>query len=325
MTLNAQIELLENVKGWSKFSRDLSRNLGQFDHAMVQLEVAGFAKRDNWEVELEPGTHGKRSTDIVLNRNDEVMYVEIRRFHLDDTTARYMRRGQSLSNVIFDVQNEFDVWIIGDRLGDVAKLNLSELDGRLRAAAIYARDNHRDVLVSLESQGELTVSPEQPEDGVLHSYEVQHADELGRIGARVQEKAEQGRGVEPLWLRFNESSHFFGVVANGDPLQVDEQLTQRIGDELRNFPHVAGVMLSTIPLISSNETTTETEILNNLGRSLVSPQYNHFTRDSLLVRGPHAHFDQQSGYWMNWYRNESTWLAWAHEQLGLPDLELIFG
>jgi len=81
-----------------------------------------------------------------------------------------------------------------DRLGDVAKLNLSELDGRLRAAAIYARDNHRDVLVSLESQGELTVSPEQPEDGVLHSYEVQHADELGRIGARVQEKAEQGRG-----------------------------------------------------------------------------------------------------------------------------------
>jgi hypothetical protein len=56
----------------------------------------------------------------------------------------------------------------------------------------------------------------------------------------------------------------------------------------------------------------------------VNLQYQNQYRESLIARGPQSQFDHQLKYWMDWYKNESSWLAWAHQQLGLPNLELIF-
>jgi len=325
LTFSAQIELLQKVKGWSKFQRDLRNDLGHFDHAMVQLEVAGFALRDGWEVSLEPDTHGQRSTDVSLKRGDEEMFVEVKGFRLDATTTRYLSAGRRLEDVLFQVAYEFGAWTKGHLVGDVTKVNLTDLSARLRLAAAEAVASHSDVLVDLGPHGELVVTSGPPENGLLHSYEIQHADELSRISAQVHEKAEQGRGVEPLWLRFNESSRFWGLATLGvKPEKVHEIIAGRIVDELRGFPHVAGAVLSAPPLFSTNSAPIEIETMKGQAWSFVNLQYQHQYRESLMARGSNGSFDQQSGYWVNWYRNESTWLSWAHQQLGLPDLESIF-
>jgi hypothetical protein len=324
LTFSAQIELLQKVKGWSKFQRDLRNDLGHFDHAMVQLEIAGFALRDDWEVSLEPGTHGERSTDVSLKRGDEQMYVEVKGFRLDSTTSHYMNAGLRLDEILFQVHLDYGTWTTSHLAGDVTKLNLSDVSDRLRAAAAHSVESQSDVLVDLGPEGELIVRFEPPEGGVLHSYQIQHADELGRVAAQVHEKAGQGRGVEPLWLRFNESSEFWNLATmHGKSVQVHEVIAERLVNELKGFPHVAGVVLSAPPLFSTNSAPIENETVQGQAWSFVNLQYQHQYRESLIARGPHSHFDDQLGYWMNWYRNESSWLAWAHQQLGLPDLELI--
>jgi hypothetical protein len=325
LTLNAQIELLDNIKGWSKFSRDVSKNLGHFDHAMVQLEVAGLARRDGWEVSLEPDTHGQRSTDVSLTRGGEEMFVEVKGFHLDSTTSYYLSVGRRLNDLLFQIAFEFGTWTKCHLTDDVTTLNLTDLKDRLRVAAAEAVESHSDVTVDVGPHGELIVGPGPPEDGMLHSYEIRHADEPGRIAAQVQKKAEQGRGVEPLWLRFNESSRFWGLATLHDtPERVHEIVAGRLIDELKDFPHVAGVMFSAPPLLSYNSGPFEVETVKRRAWSFVNLQYQHQYRESIIARGRHEKFDQQSDYWMDWYRNESTWLAWAHRQLGLPDLESIF-
>jgi hypothetical protein len=87
---------------------------------------------------------------------------------------------------------------------------------------------------------------------------------------------------------------------------------------------VAGAVLSAPPLFSTNSAPIEIETMKGQAWSFVNLQYQHQYRESLMARGSNGSFDQQSGYWVNWYRNESTWLSWAHQQLGLPDLETIF-
>jgi hypothetical protein len=324
-TFSAQIELLQSVKGWSRFQRDLRNDLGHFDHAMVQLEIAGFALRDGWEVSLEPGSHGQRSTDISLKRGAEEMFIEVKGFRLDSTTSHHMGAGRRLDDLLFQVHYEFGTWTTSHLAGDVTKLNLSDVNDRLRVAAAQAVESQRDVLVELGSEGELIVGFEPPKDGVLHSYQIQHADELGRITAQVREKAEQGRGVEPLWLRFNESSHFWNLATlHGKPVHVHEVIAQRLVDELKDFSHVAGAVLSAPPLFSSNFAPIEVETVKGQAWSFVNLQYQHHYRESLIARGSHTQFDNQLSCWMNWYRNESSWLAWAHQQLGLPDLKLVF-
>jgi hypothetical protein len=324
LTFSAQIALLQKVKGWSKFQRDLRNDLGHFDHAMVQLEVAGLALRDGWVVSLEPDTHGQRSTDVSLKRGDEKMFVEVKGFRLDATTSRFLSAGRQLEDMLFQIAYEFGTWTKGRLVGDVTKVNLSDLSARLRLAAAVAVASRSDVLVDLGPHGELIMTS-KPENGLLHSYEIQHADELSRISAQIQEKAEQGRGVEPLWLRFNESSRFWGLATFGvEPEKVHEIIARRIVDELRGFPHVAGAVLSAPPLFSTNSAPIEIETIEGEARSFVNLQYQHQYRESLMARGPNVSFDQQSGYWANWYKNESTWLSWAHQQLGLPDLESIF-
>ena len=113
-----------------------------------------------------------------------------------------------LDEILLQVHSEFRTWTTGHLAGDVTKLNLSDVNDRLRAAAAQSVENHSDVLVDLGSEGELIVNFEPPEGGGLHSYQIQHANELGRIAAQVREKAAQGRGVEPLWLRFATHPNF---------------------------------------------------------------------------------------------------------------------
>src|SRR5580698_4452940 len=200
LTLGAQIALLQNVNGWSQFQRDVRGDLGHFDHSMVQLEVAGLALRGDWKVSLEPETHDQRSTDISMTRSDEHMYVEVKGFRLDSTTSLYLSAGRQLEAVLFQALIEFGVWTKCHLAGDVTKLDTSGLYDRLRVAASEAIERHSDVFVNLGTHGQLVVSPDPPKDGVLHSYEIHHADELGRIAAQIHDKAEQGRGVEPLWI-----------------------------------------------------------------------------------------------------------------------------
>lgn len=75
--LGLRLALVARADGWRSF-RDAARSQTTFwDHALLQLEVAGFALRDGWNIEFEPVLPSGRSGDLRLRRNRSVMVVEV--------------------------------------------------------------------------------------------------------------------------------------------------------------------------------------------------------------------------------------------------------
>ncbi|HXC79417.1 MAG TPA: hypothetical protein VNU19_20470 [Candidatus Acidoferrum sp.] len=328
LTFAARLRLLAGSPGLVPVRKAVRGSLGNFEHSLLQLEVAALALRDGWRATFEPKPDptGTRVTDLRLTRSGDSMLVEVKGFQLDDVVRADLRLAGIVSQAYLALQLEHDVYVSGDISSPTSR---DELDGWLTTlgplAAMVAQDQQ-----PRQSQppfgGLVEIRAGLPANGTQHSMPIRRRDEWARITAQIDAKAEQGRGAEPLWLRFEETGQFWSLAAPPDErLEWAESWAAALERRLSIHEHVAGLLLSGPDQAISRSRLQQAFQLERSSAAVLScTTSSPFWRESLIVAGPHSSAIEQAEAWQRWYLNEDSWLAWAHGALGLAPPTKLF-
>lgn len=324
LELGSRLRLLQDCSGVADLRRNMRRDLGQFTHSLLQLEVGGLASRGGWRVTFEPGVGDEGShTDLFLVNDDDTMLVEVKGFLLDQQSSDDLTFSHRVSMALLGIESREQVTFEGEIEPGVDD---NKLAAWLEELALVAADVARSGLViemTPPSGGRLVIQPGWPTTGARHSITIRHGDEWRRITTAVKMKAEQGRGDHPLWLRFDETSQFWALAVPHDypRRRLHERLARGLSTELAGFEHVAGIVLSSAPTAGSTVGAEETwENLDGYATSLVRRTHAPFWRESLVVAGPNKAAMRQHAEWSSWYATEGSWLDWALDRLDVPPI-----
>ncbi len=324
LELGSRLRLLQGVSGIADLRRNMRRDLGQFAHSLLQLEVGGLAMRAGWGVTFEPGVGnvGGR-TDLLLVKDDDAMLVEVKGFLLDQQSSEDLTFSRRVSMALLGIESREQVTFDGEIEPGIEDDKLAAwLEELARLAADVARSGLL-IETTPPSGGRLVIQPGCPTTGAGHSTTIRHGDEWRRITTALKAKAGQGRGDHPLWLRFDETSQFWALAVPPDypRRRLHERLARGLSAELAGFEHVAGIVLSSAPTAGSTVGAEDTwENLDGDATSLVCTTQPPFWRESLVVAGPNKAAMRQRAEWSSWYATEGSWLDWALDRLGVPPL-----
>lgn len=325
LELAARLSSLRTSSGFAQVRKDMRGDLGHFAHGLLQLEVGALALRSGWTVRLEPVPRPGAKTDLFLSRDVDSMYVEAKDFHLDAQAATNLDAARRVQDHFLGLTMQHHVYFEGDfDIGEDPDM----VDEWLRHVAHMAADTAATQTArtgDAPGGGQLRIAPGMAHDGSGWSVPVRRGDEWRRIRSAIANKAEQGRGDAPLWLRFDETSQFWLLSARPEEHLVwMRQLANGIAESLSGFPHVAGLVLSSAPASQVGSLNAETQLLDSRAIHLVVPVQPPFVRETLIVANPVGSAQDQAEAWLQWYREEGNWLSWALEAQGYPPLEKVF-
>ena len=323
LELGSRLSLLKGKSGLGDVRKMMRNDLGQFAHSLLQFEVGALALRAGWDVVFEPEVtaHGVRRTDLYLSRNDDSMLVEAKVFLLDKTTTEDLRFSDRISMEIHAIEMKEGVTFDGPIDPSIDEEALADWLGKLRSLAADAARTGLRLETTTPSGRRLVVSPGRPSAESILSTTIRHGDEWRRIVTAIKGKSNQGRGGDPLWLRFDETSHFWALFLPSDRPRRDihEQLARCLASILMPFNHVAGLVLSRQPVVGSPGETDDTcHPLDGKATSLTRTTQAPFWRESLIVPGRHPSAQRHLAEWSRWYDDEARWLSWALDQRGQP-------
>ena len=320
LELGLRISLLSRVPGLGDVRKMMANDLGSFNHALLQLEVAGLALRDGWDVILEPSTDTGKA-DVLIERRTSAMLIEAKVFGLDQRTRAEMEASNALSDGLRNMGWEKNVTFTGT-VDHVQDTSVAAWLSSAAAAADRALQQGTKVGFAGPS-GELSVYPVDFLAGSSLNIGIRHGDEWSRMLAELDKKALQGFTADvPLWLRFDETPFFWGLHIPSDPIARVRCLTAmaaQLHAAARAHKHLAGLTLSTPPVAGSaltHEWWTYAERSIYLCQAVNPP----FFRQALCVPSTHRVGPEFLSKWRDWYRYESTWLEWALAECGYPPL-----
>ena len=325
----AQLTLLAGTPGLVPMRRAMRRDLGQFEHGLLQLEVASLAIRDGWSVTFEPKPDPARSriTDLRLTKGGSAMLVEVKGFLLDDWVRNDLRRADKIRMTMLRLEAEHGVHFSGDNGSPYDDAQLEAWLADLKRLAAEVAHSGQPQESTPPFGGHITVRKSPPQSGTRHTMPIRHRDEWQRISDQIDKKADQGRGSDPLWLRFEETAQFWALAAPPEKRQEwVEALAGAAQQHMARHQHVAGLVLSGPARAHSPRTLRESfQLLDGRGYVLSCTTAAQFWRESLLVPGPHATAAEQLASWHDWYLDEASWLDWALSELDAPPLADLFG
>jgi hypothetical protein len=325
LELAARLTLLETTSGIAQVRKDMRGDLGHFAHGVLQLEVGALALRSGWTVVLEPIPRPGAKTDLRLSCGAQAMLVEAKDFRLDTQSVKSLDAAKRLQNHLLGLEVQHDVYFAGDFDVGEQRETLDDWFLDLTRLAAEVAASHEARTTAAPNGGQLRIVPGPAPEGTGWSVPVRRGDEWQRIRSAIAKKAEQARGTEPLWLRFDETSQFWHLSSSPDQrLAWLRQFANAVAHELVGHRHVAGVLLSAAPASHVDTATTEIHLLDSRAVHLTMPVRPPFVRESLIVSNPRGPAPGQTQAWLEWYRQEGDWLPWAHEILGLPPLHDLF-
>lgn len=347
--LAAQIELVRREDGMDALLQDAAlirptshAVLRDFQHLLLELEVAAFAILHGWTVCHEKQLPTGRKPDLWLSRNGIDYLVEVTALGFD----REFQTVEAWTDTVFaafrglERRHRVETASCLDELLD----NEDTADWLARAedaALLTAEDGlHRTVqsascTVTIAPEGQL---PEVRWTGPMHTQDV-----WARVATRLQEKAKQTRGGPPAWLRLDDVGALFKLTDwSARPLaQRLEQLADNIAISLAQAPHVRGVILTGATQYAADGAVGETAWAKS-GHLVGIP--DHVPSRERLADGPaglrriipgnrqrlsfviptrHSHIQLPPGTGLEpglWYHNEPTWLDRALTRIGQPQL-----
>lgn len=312
--LGARIATLEPARRWQDLRR-LARQRANWQDVLLQLEVAGFAARDGWDVELEPSLASGKRADLRLTRGRSSFLVESTLLGLSqgfqqvneysDRTMSALRNIASRNGLA--VSGELQVVIPDEALKGWLKSveTTAESLGRSRLSAV--------IEVPGGGRIKLEATPTSERSGLSGPRHV--GDETRRLVRTLDRKARQGSGEEPLWIRLDEGGAIWhlslpSVLPNRR--EMHDRLATVILEVVDRHPHVAGVVMSEQPMAGTGGGGLERWTLAG-GRAvgLRQPVAFGFGRETVVVAGTESFSAEQMGAWISWYEEEPTWLDWA--------------
>lgn len=329
LELGLRLSLFKGKPGLGDVRKIMQNDLGQFAHSLLQFEVGALALRAGWDVVFEPKVtaHGDRRTDLHLSRNGDSMLVEAKGFLLDKTTTEDLQFSDRIKMEIQAIEMKEGVTFDGSIEPSIDEVALADCLGKLKALAVDAARTGLRLEITTPSGQRLAVLPGWPSAEGTLSITIRHGDEWQRIVTAIKDKSNQGRGGDPLWLRFDETSLFWALFLPPDwPRHyIHEQLARDLAATLMPFDHVAGLVLSRQPAVGSSGGTDNTyHPLDGNATGLTRTTQAPFWRESLIVPGLHPSAQRHLAEWSRWYGDEAGWLPWALDQHRQPPLAELF-
>lgn len=321
--LYAHIELIWKQRGRFRFQRDISSNptFQAWQHAMIQLEVAGFALQRGYQCEFEPNLSSGNKGDVTVQTPVGELFFEAALIGTD--TA--FRRASRFYNRTMDL------------LQGLAMSHNLEISGRLKAYpenddALWACHQELfNVTMTLAEIGTAKVFDNnlmwlRMVKGKEFKFPMISGvptvtDTWARLAARIRDKGRQSAGAKNVWLRFDEGSGMWlGTPwANVSLKEKLQMITPMIKEALKPFDHVSGIVLTNGWAIETGQGSDRIFVEDgNVAIRRCFPQKT--LRETIIIcrdkSARHAVRELES-----WYANEPNWLYWALGYLGNPKLD----
>lgn len=324
LELAARLALLGGTPGWRdlrKLARDRTAAWGPL---LVQLEVGGFALRHGRDVEFEPGMASGKVGDLLL-RSSTTMQVETTSVGLPKDMREVSRFSDRALGALEMVGLRHEIAVKGS-LAEVvpdAQFNDWLTDVDTVAAEIAGTGHRRRIAAPGAGEVELIDGPLAEGERVSLSGPAVTGDEWGRLASRIEDKAEQGAGGHPLWIRIDEGLSLWGLTeqASWPRPEMHAALATNIGQAIASLRHVAGVVVSgPLGFGVPGGSVGSWELLDGQAVGLIAHVRQNLHREAVFVAGLHEAAPEQFAEWRDWYVNEATWLDWALQRLGHPKM-----
>src|SRR5262245_40573639 len=174
-------------------------------HALIQLELASLARRDEWDGYFEPRLDDGRVADVLLSRDGMSILFEITLMGMSSDEHAALEYFRNLSTQIMTIELRHGVQVSGD-LGDLAPAEAIArwLESIENAADATARDGYEH-RVAGPAEAEATVTREALEPGTTHLQGASvTSDPWRRLVARIERKARQTSSARRVWIRLED-------------------------------------------------------------------------------------------------------------------------
>lgn len=326
--LGARIASVEPGQRWRDLRR-LARLHPDWEDVLLQLEVAAFAARDGWDTELEPPLPSGKKADLRLTREGEAFLVESTLLGTSERSQEVSRFSDKAMSELRMIAFHNGLTVNGELRSVIPDDQLNEWLETVATTASRLRDSHLVVVIDVPGGGKIELSAQRAGPGHQPGLSGPRdtGDETPRLVRKLTQKARQGSGSEPLWIRLDDGGAIWHLtVPSTWPLRRDmhEALAHIILGVVDRFPHVAGVVMSESPMAGTGGRAPEQWTLAG-GRAvgLRRPLPYGFGREAIVAAGTHDRSAAQLGAWVHWYEEEASWLDWAlsrHKQASIEEI-----
>jgi hypothetical protein len=326
--LGARIATVESGRRWRDLKR-LARQHANWEDVLLQLEVAAFAVRDGWEAELEPQLPSGKKADLRISRDHDSFLVESTLLGMSERSQEMDRFADKAMSALQTIAFRNGLSVTGELRSVIPDLQLRSWLDEVAATAHSIGNTSLAVVLDVPGGGRIELkrglasSGQQP--GL--SGPPNFRNETTRLVRTFRRKARQGAGMEPLWIRLDEGGAIWHLSLPStwpERREMHEALAQTILGPVDEFPHVAGVVMSEIPMVGTGGTAPDKwTVAGGRAVGVRRPLSYGFGREVVVVAGALAKSAQQLGAWVRWYEQEDSWLDWAlahHQQTATEHL-----
>jgi len=352
LELAARIELVRGQPGMGALLAEAhhirpKRNavLRDFQHLLLELEVAALAIMDGWTVSHERPLPSGRKPDLWLSRNGIDYVIEVTALSFD----REFRTVETWTDGLFAALRTLEYYhhvatascadeVLDDQATDQWLADIEQ------AAQLTSIDGvHRTVR---SGSNTVEIAPDGQLPDMRSTGPLQQQDVWARVGTRLEEKANQTCGGPPAWLRLDDVGALFKLTDwSTRPLtQRLEQLADNVAISLADAPHVRGVILTGAVQYAADGAVGATAWAKS-GRMVGVPDQNpsrqrlaegpaalwrilpgSWQRLSFVIPTRHDHIVLPAGTGLEpglWYAEEPAWLDRALSHLGQSPLLVV--
>jgi hypothetical protein len=320
--LAARFALLQDSPGWRDLRKLARERTAAWGPLLLQLEVGGIALRHGRGVEFEPRMATGRRADLLL-RGPTRMLVEATSMGMPNDMREVSRFSDRALWGLQMIGVRHEVAVRGSVAAVVPDRELDSWLAEVNAAAAGISGTGRRTRIASPGAGEveLIAGPIGEGERVALSGPPVTGDEWTRLASRIEDKAKQGAGDGPLWIRIDEGLSLWGLTeqASRPRPKMHAALAANVRQAIVPFPHVSGVVVSG-PLgfgVPGGSVGTW-ELLDGDAVSLIVGVRQNLHREAVLVAAEHKTSSEQLAEWLRWYQTEATWLDWALQSLGRP-------
>lgn len=330
LDLYAKIALVAEDKSAQPLRNVMKRRIDglEWRHCLLQLEVAGLAKRAGWGVAFEPEVGERNQADLCLTgAGEQKVFV--------DTVVLGLAESALQDRQWYDSVQDRMTWRLMQKFGNAVEVGgdvgrpgtehelLDWSEQVYRAAERCAGGGERSVIpgptggsIEVGLAGRDKVRP-------LRGATVT-TDEMNRIIQRIRKKRWQLAGASCLWIRIDHLGWLWYLTpwSRGNLKTKTDALLGALQPNLSAEGGVCGVVISGGPLVLAGEDIPEGTIQTSQSHGLRYRLPTGVARETFVLCGENA--DQRfAGTMAAWYQAEPGWLDWALSELGHPKLNAL--
>lgn len=325
--LAALIVLLKNARNFNKFRKTMNRNhdYSNWIHSFVQMETAGLGLRHGWECMFEPELLDNHSADLLLSeKTGKTILFEVVSMGMDSEFIGTNRYFDELSNHLTMIGLKYDVSIEGNIESEFVSPDEKQAWlKKIETAAEKVSLSGDSVIIHGPYNNVVEISKNTVSPG-LNSFTgpITKKDVLGRIEARVKDKARQAESADKVWINFDDHGGlwYFTIWAT---LPLSERLNILdivLRDILSRHPNIAGIIISNgwgWRTLQEEKIVKKADAGNETSIAICRFLPAAIQKETFIIARNELVKDDLEQL-ATWYMNESTWLDWALNELGQP-------